>query len=171
MELSHSLGSGVGNGAATQTQTFSRTSAWTSLGMPESQECVVRDAGVQIGALRRELPACLADAERMAHVQAKSFDSRVDEASSPDVESLTSSIRRIRVDSAPHSTCSTNAVLDAPGARFQEISSTPNGVEARGRTPHTIPSMQLGGPDFRDLARFEWRVRKTSRRDFQCVPI
>ena len=148
-----------------------RMSALTRVSPYASRERAARDIGVQIGAQRSQWPTCLADAQQMANSQANASFARAAEASLPDGEPLTSTTEKFRVDSDGHSTCSTNDMLDANEARFQAISSTPKGVEVRGRMPHTIPSAQMGGPDFRDLARFEWRVRKTSRRDSQCVPI
>jgi hypothetical protein len=41
----------------------------------------------------------------------------------------------------------------------------------RGALPRTIPSRPASTPDCRDLTGSEWRVRKPTRRDSQCVQL
>ena len=119
---------------------------------------------VRIGVLRRDLLTCLADAQAMASDRATIHSVEHPDAASRRQKAVS---RDPRVDSARHDTCSS----DARRMRPEQISSMSTDTEARGRSPRTIPSVPEGGPDFRDLARFEWRVRQPSRRDSKCVPI
>lgn len=119
---------------------------------------------VVIGAVRRDLRTCLADAQAMAFDRAgEDRDKATDAASS--AQNPLSSDRH--VDSIRHDTCSSNAGRNRPEQNY----SAPSGTESRGRSAHTIPSTPDGAPEFRDLAGFEWRVRQPSRRDSKCVPI
>ena len=122
------------------------------------------DATVQIGALRREWPACLADVQEMARSQAfpRHFAAR------NDAENVLSPAKeKMSVDSDRHSTCFFE-VEETPPNTIQP-SSKDEGMAAHGAP--SVPSQPMGEPDFRDLARFEWRVRQPTRRDSQCVPI
>ena len=119
---------------------------------------------VVIGALRRDLRTCLADAQTMALDRAQEAGVQTADAVSHAQNTLSSDRR---VGSNRHDTCSSNAGRNRP----QQNCSAPSGTESRGRSPHTIPSTPDGAPEFRDLAGFEWRVRQPSRRDSKCVPI
>ena len=122
------------------------------------------DSNVRIGALRREWPACLADAQQMARFQASPHRLEC-EGETVRVESR--GAEEICADSDRHNTCSTE-VAETPPKTIQP-SSDDEAVAAPGSS--SIPSQPPRGPDFRDLARFEWRVRQPTRRDTQCVPI
>ena len=118
---------------------------------------------VRIGALRADLRTCLADARAMA----------LERPPRPAAEEAGASSRSPNaydaiacVDSGRSGTFTSEVSRD----RSEPNSAALAGAVSRGRAPHTIPSVPEGGPDFRDLARFEWRVRQPSRRDSQCVP-
>ena len=122
------------------------------------------DPTVRIGALRREWPACLADAQQMARFQASPY--RL-EREGGDCARPEPRFRNMSVDSDRHNTCSTEVAETRP--KTIQHSSDDEAVAAPGSS--SIPSQPTRGPDFRDLARFEWRVRQPTRRNTQCVPI
>ena len=112
----------------------------------------------------REWPACLADAQQMARFQASPY--RL-EREGGDCARPEPRFRKMSVDSDRHNTCSIEAAETPP--KMLQPSSDDEAVAAPGSS--SIPSPPPRGPDFRDLARFEWRVRQPTRRDTQCVPI
>ena len=124
-----------------------------------------RDAGVVIGVLRRDLPACLADVQRMASVQAVALASTNSTASDlPEIE-LTQRSADPCVEFDGHAICSSPASVTRPNP------SRPSQNEVvRDFVSPSVPSAPNVAPGFRDRARFEWRVRQPSRRDSQCVP-
>ena len=124
--------------------------------------CAHNSAHVLIGALRRTLHACLEDVQRMASVQAVARSAAVPR--SPE-NGLTQHPRILGVESSRHATCS----YTQPDMRLSPSRSSQS-EEMRSRVSPSISSMPSGVPDFRDLARFEWKIRQPSRRDFQCVP-
>ncbi len=124
--------------------------------------CAHNGADVLIGALRRTLHACLEDVQRMASVQALARSAAAPR--SPE-NVLTQHPRILGVESNRHATCSyTQSDMRLIPSRSSQSE------EMRSRVSPSISSTPSGVPDFRDLARFEWKIRQPSRRDSQCVP-
>lgn len=122
------------------------------------------DPTVRIGTLRREWPACLSDGQQMARFQASPHRM---EREGETVRVQSRGAEEICADSDRHNNCSTEVAETNP--KTIQPSSDDEAVAAPGSS--SIPSQPPRGPDFRDLARFEWRVPQPTRRNTQCVPI
>jgi hypothetical protein len=139
----------------------------------DKERAVDLSRGVWIGEPRREWPDCIADAQCMANAWAGLITSPERNLTSDPRDASTA-----RLTPAPnrHANCSSGAEEDH---RRRAVPSTvtppsPNRRDPqihRGAQPRPIPSSPIDAPDCRDFDGDEWRVRKPTRRDSQCVQL